>query len=173
MPHPGAPWSLPRARSRQAHAAEHRPDCPPKTPPPTKRPPSPWPPEPQPKDTLPRPAARIANRRAASWALENAPWSPTTARKHVTQQLTTWGYRPDAALGEIVTLLAREALTGGGRRISVHLADQNQQVLVLVLNHTAGPGSDEILAQVAALGAVSCGPDTPPDGRRLWAVIDL
>ncbi|MFF3981274.1 hypothetical protein [Streptomyces sp. NPDC001828] len=59
--------------------------------------------------------------------------------------------------------------------MSLHLADQDQQVLVMVLSHTPGRDvtSDALLRDVADLGASSCGADTATDGRRLWAVIDL
>lgn len=67
------------------------------------------------------------------------------------------------------------ALNGGGRRVSLHLADQDRQALILVLSHRAGLAvtDQRVLPAVAALGATSCGADTAQDGRRLWAVLDL
>ncbi|MFI6054550.1 hypothetical protein ACIBCO_31220 [Streptomyces violascens] len=41
----------------------------------------------------PRLAARIANRRAANWTLENAPWTPAKAARHVMGKPAGWGYR--------------------------------------------------------------------------------
>ncbi|MGW8726127.1 hypothetical protein ACWGNF_08880 [Streptomyces sp. NPDC055808] len=123
--------------------------------------------------------AAISNRRAANWALENAPWSPGKAGRHVLDQLDAWHLRPStgpaARLTEITELLTQAALADGGRRVSLHLADQDQQVLVMVLSHTPGRDvtSDALLRDVADLGASSCGADTATDGRRLWAVIDL
>ncbi|GAA0501048.1 hypothetical protein [Streptomyces olivaceiscleroticus] len=156
---------------------EHRPDYPPKTPPPPKKPPSPFPPEPVPKTiarTDSRIAARIANRRCANWTLEAQPWTPAGATRRVVQQLTTWGYRPDDTVGAIVRELTTTAVQAGGRRISIHLADQHRQVLVLVLAHQPVAEADEsALHRIAELGVASCGTDHGPDGLRVWAVIDL
>ncbi|MFE9369412.1 hypothetical protein ACFYM2_06490 [Streptomyces sp. NPDC006711] len=158
----------------------HRPDYPPKTPPPPKRPVEP--PRPEADTTVatrPRMRAAIGNRRAANWALENAPWTPAKAGRHVLGQLDAWRYRPVPALADRLTqvteLLTRTALADGGRRVSLHLADQDQQALVMVLSHAPGADvtSEELLRDVAELGASSCGADTATDGRRLWAVIDL
>lgn len=156
----------------------HRPDYPPKTPPPPKRPVEP----PRPEGavaTRPRPRALISNRRAANWTLDNAPWTPAKAGRHILGQLDAWHYQPAPALADRLTqvteLLTRTALADGGRRISLHLADQDQQALVMVLSHTPGRdvSSEALLRDVAELGASSCGADTATDGRRLWAVIDL
>lgn len=132
----------------------------------------------------PRLAARIANRRAANWTLENAPWSPVKAGRHVVTKLTEWGYRLDhereADITALTVLLARAALTDGGRRISLHLADQNHQALILILSHQSGPApegpeGEDLLREVTALGVVSCGTDTDREdgGRRRWALTDL
>ncbi|KOU44914.1 hypothetical protein, partial [Streptomyces sp. WM6378] len=129
----------------------------------------------------PRLAARIANRRAANWTLENAPWAPAKAGRHVTAKLAEWGYRLDsvreANITAVTVLLARAALTDGGRRISLHLADQDHQALILVLSHQAGhaPEGEDLLREVTGLGVVSCGTDTDQEdgGRRRWALTDL
>ncbi|MEU2955642.1 hypothetical protein [Streptomyces xanthochromogenes] len=158
----------------------HRPDYPPKTPPPPKRPVEP--PRPEANTAVaarPRMRAVISNRRAANWTLDNAPWTPAKAGRHILGQLDAWHYQPTAALAacltQITELLARTALADGGRRVSLHLADQDRQALIMVLSHTAGTDitSDELLRGIADLGASSCGADTATDGRRLWAVIDL
>ncbi|MFI6690035.1 hypothetical protein [Streptomyces sp. NPDC050485] len=162
----------------------HRPDYPPKTPPPPKKPVEPPRPESAtPASVLvrPRPAARIANRRAANWTLENAPWTPAKAGRHVTAKLAEWGYRLDhdreADIAEVTVLLAHAALTDGGRRISLHLADQDHQALILLLSHQVGdaPEGEDLLREVTALGVVSCGTDTDLEdgGRRRWALTDL
>ncbi|MET9055244.1 hypothetical protein ABZW50_29265 [Streptomyces bacillaris] len=69
----------------------------------------------------------------------------------------------------------RVAVADGGRRVSVHLADQNRQALIVALSHRPGlPVTDSgVLPELAGLGAVSCGTDTAHDGRRVWAVLDL
>lgn len=163
----------------------HRPDYPPKTPPPPKKPVEPPRPEgnatPGPVLVRPRLAARIANRRAANWTLENAPWSPAKAGRHVTEKLAEWGYQLDsgreASITAVTVLLARAALTDGGRRISLHLADQDRQALILLLSHQPGhaPVGEDLLRSVTALGVVSCGTDTDQEdgGRRRWALADL
>ncbi|KMO94372.1 hypothetical protein ACS04_29570, partial [Streptomyces roseus] len=61
------------------------------------------------------------------------------------------------------------AVADGGKRISVHLADQDHRILAVALSHVAGaaPGGDDVLAELAALrSVVSCGSDLAPDGRR-------
>lgn len=123
----------------------HRPDYPPKSPPPPKKPVE----LPRPEGgttgsvlVRPRLAARIANRRAANWTLENASWAPAKAGRYVAGKLGDWGYRLDDEREESITavtvLLTRAALTDGGRRISLHLADQDHQALILILSHQAG-----------------------------------
>ncbi|MFC8829651.1 hypothetical protein ACFT9I_30435 [Streptomyces sp. NPDC057137] len=59
--------------------------------------------------------------------------------------------------------------------VSLHLADQDRQALIVVLSHRTGLAvtDERVLPAVAALGASSCGADTAQDGRRLWAVLDL
>lgn len=155
--------------------AEHTPDYPPKTPPPPKRPPSP------PRPTIgtapaPRPSMRIRSRRMATWVLEAQPWSPAKARRHVIGRLHDWHYQAaDDTAGDVTELLVKTAAGDGGRRVSLHLADQDRQALVVVLSHQPGLSVSEgsVLAEVASLGASSCGTDMGEDGRRLWAVLDL
>ncbi|WLQ69288.1 hypothetical protein [Streptomyces glycanivorans] len=116
--------------------------------------------------------------------LESAPWSVAAARRRVITQLKDWGHRLPAAavttVEDVTTLLVQTAVADTGRRISVHLSTQDAQVCVLVLSHQAGltpghtPGGDRVLHEVTAqAGMTGCGTDTGPDGRRLWAVIDL
>lgn len=161
---------------------DHVPDYPPRTPPPPKRPPSPWPPDRDPKPakgaavaSRPRPALRVRNRQTATKVLEAAPWSVRKAQAWASEQVRLWGYRPPETLGKALGILAGAAVRDGGRRISVHLADQNGQLLCLVLSHQPGLAvvEDPVLLEVAALGVASCGTDTAADGRRRWVVIDL
>ncbi|MFC9429729.1 hypothetical protein [Streptomyces sp. NPDC056987] len=156
------------------------PDYPPRTPPPPKRPVQPPRPEPDTKPKSPLVTARrrvtMANRRGANWTLESAPWSVATARRRVLAQLRVWGHTTaDRTAGDLVTVLMRTAVADGGRRVSVHLAEQNRQVLILVLSHQAAPAMTdaEVLPRLAELGASTCGTDVAEDGRRLWAVLDL
>ncbi|WP_405797327.1 hypothetical protein [Streptomyces sp. NBC_01506] len=159
---------------------EHHPDYPPKTPPPPKRPVQPPRPTPDTKTATVAVRGRhrmnISNRRAATWGLESAPWTVTKARTHVVDQLHTWGYREvDEIAGDVTALLIRTAVDDGGKRVSLHLADQRAQALIVVLSHRTGLAvtDEQVLPGVAALGASSCGADTAEDGRRLWAVLDL
>ncbi|WP_233518481.1 hypothetical protein [Streptomyces corynorhini] len=155
------------------------PDYPPKTPPPPKRPVQPPRPEPdtKPKSTLTPVRRRVmmARRRGVAWTLEAQPWSAGRARKHVVGKLHDWGYMSvDTVASDVVALLVANAVADGGRRISVHLADQDQQALVMVLSHQPGLTADEsVLPRIAELGVSSCGTDTAEDGRLLWAVLDL
>ncbi|MFI6693504.1 hypothetical protein ACIBLA_17415 [Streptomyces sp. NPDC050433] len=72
-------------------------------------------------------------------------------------------------------LLVSTAVDDGGRRVSLHLANQGRRALIVVLSHRAGLAvtDERVLPKLAALGAVSCGADTAEDGRRLSAVLDL
>nr|WP_239111038.1 hypothetical protein [Streptomyces microflavus] len=72
-------------------------------------------------------------------------------------------------------LLVRTAVADGGRKVSVHLADQGRQALIVALSHQPvhEVADDAVLPELTRLGAVSCGTDTAEDGRRVWAVLDL
>ncbi|MFI6475442.1 hypothetical protein ACIBL5_35005 [Streptomyces sp. NPDC050516] len=66
----------------------------------------------------------------------------------------------------MTVLLSWAALGGGGRRIRLHLADQDHQALILLLSHQAGhaPEDEDLLRKVTALGVISCGADTDQEG---------
>lgn len=118
----------------------------------------------------------VRNRRSANWTLEAASWSPKKAAGHVLGRLHEWGYREaDRAAVDLTEALVRTAVADGGRRVSVHLADQDRQALIVALSHRPGlaVADDMVLPELAGLGAVSCGTDTGEDGRRVWAVLDL
>lgn len=160
-------------------SVDHIPDYPPKTPPPPKRPVQPPRPPIPPTGDLVRTSRRgvtMANRQGVNWPLEAQPWSAGIARRRVTDQLRGWGYGTDqTTAGNVTALLVEAAVGDGGTRVSLHLADQNRQALVLVLSHQPDlpVGDEAVLPRLAELGASSCGTDTAPDGRRRWAVIDL
>ncbi|GGV53213.1 hypothetical protein [Streptomyces spectabilis] len=175
--------------ARQEAPVEPRPEYPPRTPTPPKNPPSPPPPgppaPPQKRAGTPparrRAAALIANRRAANWALESAPWSQAKTAAKVVEQLRSWGYLTSAAQREkytaVTRLLAGAALGDGGQRITVHVADQDGAALIMALSHQDGPGQNDetLLEAIAALGVLSCGADTERDeaGNRRWALLEL
>ncbi|MFF0198784.1 hypothetical protein ACFYT5_38355 [Streptomyces anulatus] len=118
----------------------------------------------------------VRNRRSANWSLEAAVWSPKKACTNVVRQLHDWGYREaDQAAGDLTEALVRAAVADGGRRVSLHLADQNRQALIVALSHRPdlAVADTAVLAELTDLGAVSCGTDTAEDGRRMWAVLDL
>ncbi|MFB7432192.1 hypothetical protein ACFCZ5_12705 [Streptomyces microflavus] len=81
----------------------------------------------------------------------------------------------ERSAGELTELLVRTALADGGRKVSVHLADQGRQALIVALSHQPvhEVADDAVLPELTRLGAVSCGTDTAEDGRRVWAVLDL
>ena len=166
--------------------ADHTPSYPPKTPPPPKRPISPPRPTTQPQPGTPlvataRRGVAMKNRRGVNWPMEAAPWTVAKARRRVLVQLKEWGYRPDdQAVATVIAQLVGGVLEDGSRRISVHLSDQDRQACILALSHQQGltvgqpRTGDDVLTAVSAIPIVSsCGTDTAPDGRRLWAVIDL
>lgn len=118
----------------------------------------------------------VRDRRTAAWALEAAPWAPAKASKRVLGRLHDWGYREaDEAATRLTEALVRTAVADGGRRVSVHLADQDRQALIVALSYKTdlGVADEAVLPGLVALGAVSCGTDSGEDGRRVWAVLDL
>ncbi|MFI0243057.1 hypothetical protein [Streptomyces sp. NPDC016845] len=170
----------------EPEAIKPRPDYPPKTPPPPKKPPSPPPPDPPTKEQLlaglpvPQRAGRaghpvMRNRRGASWSLESATWTPGKAARHTAEQLTGWGFTVPAQLEPVVRLLAATVVADGGRRISLHLSEQNGLALVLCLSHqqTAARETADMLAALRDLGTDSCGTEMTAEGRQVWALLPL
>ncbi|MEW2301943.1 hypothetical protein AB0958_18550 [Streptomyces sp. NPDC006655] len=167
----------------EAEAIKPRPDYPPKTPPPPKKPPSPPPPDPPRSDLLAglpvpqraldrsgRPVMR--NRRGASWTLEAAPWAAGKAAGHVADQLADWSFAAPDSLADVVRLLVATAVSDGGRRISVHLSEQDGMALILCLGHQHAESSgDDVLDRLHNLGADSCGTEMTPEGRQVWALL--
>ncbi|WP_371619472.1 hypothetical protein [Streptomyces sp. NBC_00454] len=76
-------------------------------------------------------------------------------------------------MGRTVHLLVGAALADEGKRISVHLADQNELLLILVLSHAAAEPETGVLARLAGVpGTSTCGTEAGPEGRRVWALLD-
>ncbi|MFE5538206.1 hypothetical protein ACFQ78_20990 [Streptomyces sp. NPDC056519] len=124
-----------------------------------------------------RPRMEIRNRQTAGLTFRADQWAAKKAGARATATVRGWGYalldEPD--LDTAVRRLVQAAVADGGKRISVHLADQDQRILAVALSHVAGaaPGGDDVLTELAALRTVvSCGSDLAPDGRRLWALLD-
>lgn len=162
------------------------PSYPPKTPPPPKRPVEPPRPNGEtqvlPTASAPLTARRpvrmsVRNRRAANWTLIADKWAVGKAVRHVTEAARAWGYAypQDETLAEAVELLVAGVLGDGGRRVSMHLADQDDRLLILALSHQPDPdpADDEVLTELATVaGTVSCGTDAAADGRRVWMLMD-
>ncbi|MFD9560189.1 hypothetical protein [Streptomyces sp. NPDC059990] len=157
------------------------PSFPPRTPPPQKRPTE----APRPRPTTnahgvvgvrQRPRMEIRNRQTAGLTFRADRWAAQKAAAQVVARVRAWGYgsfdEPDLAAA--VSLLVGAAVTDGGKRVSLHLADQDQRILVVALSHRPGLApEDDVLAELAAVRTVeSCGTDTAPDGRRVWALLD-
>ncbi|MFI1826159.1 hypothetical protein ACH41E_06830 [Streptomyces sp. NPDC020412] len=92
--------------------------------------------------------------------------------------LQGWGYRPAGdSVAAVVTLLVGAAVADGGRRVSVHVADEDAVAAIAVLSHRpCAPGDDQptVLRRIGTLdGVLSCGTDAAPDGRRVWALLDV
>ncbi|MFI1015292.1 hypothetical protein [Streptomyces sp. NPDC020965] len=167
--------------SPRPSAHKPRPDYPPKTPPPPKKPPSPPPPE-----TLTGPDAMtrtsvgrgrrvMANRQGAAWILDVQPWAKAKGAHHVAEQLLRWGCHRPEGLDDLVRFLMATVMNDGGRRVSLHLAEESQRALVLALSHQPRPPAMDatVLPRLQVLGALSCGTEATVEGRQVWAVVDL
>lgn len=168
------------APDAEPEAIKPRPDYPPKTPPPPKKPPSPPPPQTRldqnPVRLTPaRGRTVMANRQGATWSLEAQPWAGKKAVGEIAARLTKWGLRQPAGLDDVVRFLVATVTADGGRHVSLHLAEQDHQALVLALSHQPAPADlgDTVLPHLHQLGAVSCGTEITPDGRQVWAILDL
>ncbi|MGW7079815.1 hypothetical protein [Streptomyces sp. NPDC054866] len=167
----------------EPEATKPRPDYPPKTPPPPKKPPSPPPPQtridpatfplPQRGSRTGRPVMK--NRQGAAWNLEAQPWAGAKAFKEVSGRLTKWGVHVPEHLESLLRHMVTIVVADGGRHVSVHMAEQNHQVLILALSHqpTDKPAGEDVLPRMLELGAVSCSAEMTAEGRQVWAVLDL
>ncbi|WP_328764807.1 MULTISPECIES: hypothetical protein [unclassified Streptomyces] len=124
-----------------------------------------------------RPRMEIRNRQTAGLTFRADQWAAKKAGARATATVRAWGYahldEPD--LDTAVRRLVQAAVADGGKRVSLHLADQDHRVLAVVLSHVAGATAedDTVLAELAALRTViGCGTDVAPDGRRVWALLD-
>ncbi|MEU8757881.1 hypothetical protein [Streptomyces sp. NPDC048659] len=158
------------------------PDYPPKTPPPPKKPVEL--PRPDPKGPHnPRPDQRAAvmrNRRGVNWPFESAPWAAGRAASRVLDQLTAWRFplddRQKTQVDQVVRILVAAAVRDGGKRISVHLADNNSAAAAIaVYSHDTTPvpaPSLLALAELRAAGVSDCGTETDLQGRCHWAIYE-
>ncbi|MEU5976709.1 hypothetical protein [Streptomyces sp. NPDC047315] len=123
---------------------------------------------------------QIRNRRAATFGVpaETGAWVAAKASRRVLEVLRGWGYRPDdTCVTAAVTLLVRAAVADGGRRVSVHVADEDEDgvAVIAVLSHCPAAADDPTFLYElgAAKNVLSCGTDAAPDGRRVWALLTL
>jgi alkyl hydroperoxide reductase subunit AhpF len=82
----------------------------------------------------------------------------------------------DTAMEALVRHLVTTVVADGGRHISLRLAEQNNQALVLAFSHQPRPSQqwdDDVLTRLRELGAASCGTEMTGEGRQVWAVLDL
>ncbi|MEU7553705.1 hypothetical protein AB0B01_15390 [Streptomyces sp. NPDC044571] len=122
------------------------------------------------------PRMQIRNRQTAGLTFRADEWAAQKAGAQATARVRAWGYPhlDEHELDTAVRLLVRAAVADGGRRISVHLADQDHRILAVALSHVTGTAPDDgVLTELASLrSVVGCGTDAAADGRRLWVLLD-
>ncbi|MFF4369288.1 hypothetical protein [Streptomyces sp. NPDC001594] len=125
---------------------------------------------------LPRPRMVIRNRPTRALVFRSDQWAPAKAAAAAVETVRGWGYTRISTddLTACVRVLAWAAVGAGGRRLSLHLADQEQRILVLVLGHAPADTGEDVLRVLGALRSVAaCGTDTDEeDGPRLWALLE-
>ncbi|MEU3405404.1 hypothetical protein ABZ766_15915 [Streptomyces sp. NPDC006670] len=102
-------------------------------------------------------------------------WAPRKAAGQAALAVAEWHYPllDEHDFLKAVHGLVEAAVAAGGKRVSVHLADQDAKVLVLALNHQAGEASTGVPQEVALLRTVdACGTHTDHDGHAWWALLD-
>ncbi|MFE1791950.1 hypothetical protein ACFW7J_26755 [Streptomyces sp. NPDC059525] len=118
----------------------------------------------------------IRNRPTRALTFRSDQWAPAKAAAAAVKAVEEWGYTRISTddLTTCVRMLAEAAVTAGGRRLSLHLADQDQRVLALVLAHTPARTEEDVLPALGALRSVAaCGTDTDDtEGLRLWALLE-
>ncbi|MET9962282.1 hypothetical protein ABZ128_25030 [Streptomyces sp. NPDC006326] len=122
------------------------------------------------------PRMQIRNRRTAGLTFRADEWAAKKAGAQAAARVRAWGHPhlDEHELDTAVGLLVRAAVADGGRRISLHLADQDHRILAVALSHVTGTAPDDsVLTELASLpGVVACGTDAAADGRRLWVLLD-
>ncbi|MFG2228366.1 hypothetical protein [Streptomyces sp. NPDC048644] len=82
-------------------------------------------------------------------------------------------------MGDVVALLAAQAVQDTGGRISLHMSPRDGQALIVLLSHQSGrpPADEAAMRTIAAHRTVaSCGTDTSDEANgslSVWAVLDL
>ncbi|MFC8124462.1 hypothetical protein [Streptomyces sp. NPDC057302] len=117
----------------------------------------------------------MKNRPGVAWTLEAQPWAGAKAYKEISTKLIKWNLRAPAGLEALVRHMVATVVADGGRHVSVHLAEQSRQLLILAMSHQAKAGaiSEDVGARMLELGAVSCSTEMTAEGRQVWAILDL
>ncbi|MFD7788501.1 hypothetical protein ACFV4Q_36255 [Streptomyces nojiriensis] len=140
------------------------------------------PPRPQPT-TKPKsltgvpPRLVVTSRRAKVLAFRSDQWAARKAAGQAALAVAGWDYPllDEHDFLKTVHGLVHTAVAGGGKRVSVHLADQDDKILIMVLNHQTGEQDDAggVPAEVAVLRTVdACGTHTDHDGHAWWALLN-
>ncbi|MFF4582019.1 hypothetical protein [Streptomyces sp. NPDC001389] len=120
----------------------------------------------------------VTGRRARVLAFRSDRWAPRKAAGQAALAVAPWGYPrlDEHDFLKAVHGLVGAAVAAGGKRVSVHLADQDARILVMALSHrTDGDGGDRgrVPTEVALLRTVeACGTHTGHDGHAWWAILD-
>ncbi|MFD9007766.1 hypothetical protein [Streptomyces sp. NPDC059552] len=163
----------------EARGPKVPPSFPPRSPPPQKKPveaPRPQPAKPKSLTGVP-PRLVVTSRRARVLAVRADPWAAKKAAAQAALAVAEWDYPllDEHDFLKTVHDLVRTAVAAGGKRVSVHLADQDNKILVMVLNHQNGEqdAAGAVPAEVAVLRTVdACGAHTDHDGHAWWALLD-
>ncbi|GGS36057.1 hypothetical protein Snoj_29600 [Streptomyces nojiriensis] len=119
----------------------------------------------------------VTSRRARVLAFRADQWAAKKAAGQAALAVAEWDYPllDEHDFLKTVHSLVHTAVAAGGKRVSVHLADQDAKILVMVLNHQTGEHHDAGPAptEVAVLRTVdACGTHTDHDGHAWWALLD-
>ncbi|MFJ8160206.1 hypothetical protein ACIRBY_04660 [Streptomyces sp. NPDC096136] len=121
----------------------------------------------------------VTGRRARVLAFRADRWAPRKAAGQAALAVAPWDYPrlDEHDFLKAVHGLVEAAVAAGGKRVSVHLADQDAKILVLALSHrTDGDGDGgggPVPTEVALLRTVgACGTHTDHDGHAWWALLD-
>ncbi|MGZ9928588.1 hypothetical protein ACXNSR_01720 [Streptomyces sp. NC-S4] len=118
----------------------------------------------------------VTSRRARVLAFRADQWAAKKAAGQAALAVAEWDYPllDEHDFLKTVHGLVGAAVAGGGKRVSVHLADQDDKILVMVLNHRIDEDDAvQVPTEVAVLRTVdACGVHTDQDGHAWWALLD-
>ncbi|MFF0553929.1 hypothetical protein ACFYUL_33745 [Streptomyces sp. NPDC004311] len=116
----------------------------------------------------------VTSRRARVLAFRADRWAAKKAAAQAALAVAEWDYPLLDEHDFLTTVhgLVGAAVAAGGKRVSVHLADQDDKILVMALNHQTSEqdAAGAVPAEVAALRTVeACGAHTD---HAWWALLD-